>query len=132
MQKQHSANGAALESATTHLNQALTINSHSAEVYQSLAELSLVKAQAQARTGNQDDIRAGLVFANKALSINPKLSEALAIEGLLYLLDAQRNAAAYDSAERATQLLTDAVAENSLLKNRYSQQIAQARELAKK
>src|SRR5205823_4313710 len=70
------------------LQKALELDDQNDFFYQAMAELYRRQAEwrLQKKERPQEEIKQGLAMIEKALSINPKNTEGLAVKGVLYLL----------------------------------------------
>ncbi|WP_170319725.1 serine/threonine-protein kinase [Polyangium spumosum] len=99
--------------------------------YQIAAEIHAWRASwaQQTARSSREDVAAGLLMADKALSINPHMATALLAKGLLYLVQARaagRGAAVSDAARRAREALESAFREDHSLERQHGQALMEA------
>jgi hypothetical protein len=121
-----------LARARASLTRAQEVNPDEAEVYRVLAEVELRRAEGAKPDGDarRAYVDEGLAMAAKAQSINPKLAEAVAVEGALRLLVARTEPGSrHDAAERSLAALKRAVDLNPLLGRELAPLLAEAEKL---
>lgn len=110
--------------AEDNLNKSLELNPENAETRMKLAECFYKTAEY--KMANKEDasleIRNGILASEKALELNPKLLEAMAIKGLLLLLESKKaNLEQEKLLTQSKELLETALQKNPLLKHKYGQ-----------
>jgi serine/threonine-protein kinase len=112
-----------LDHSQRYLETGLAINPASAELHLRLAETWWRRAEWQSAAGRNPEqaVSQGLAAAARTLEINPRAAEALAIEGMLYLIRARHQPAGDSQAttDQGRQALSRAYALNQLLEQTY-------------
>jgi tetratricopeptide (TPR) repeat protein len=116
--------------AEEQMNRAIKLNPNLAAAYQAMARLHWQQAQWR-RMRNQSygvQLRRGLDMAEKAMELNPMMSEALALKGVLYLLQAKARATAEreEALGSARESLQQALSTNPLLSSEFGPYLKEA------
>jgi serine/threonine protein kinase/tetratricopeptide (TPR) repeat protein len=117
------------------LDRTLALRLNSADVYQTIAELYRFWAEHDAgeKGRAREHIAKGLVAAEEALAINPKMATALSVRGVLHVLEARAGQSPKEphaSAYKAQASLEEAVRKNALLQRQLGAWLDEARRLA--
>jgi serine/threonine-protein kinase len=129
---QHKANETMFDVAFAPLVSHLDEPIDNPEFYVVLAEIHAERAafSLEHSKNADEDIRQGLVHADRAIEKNPRLASAFAVQGKLWLAKARatrERAVAKEAAEKAIKSFETAIRENALLHASIDRQIKQAR-----
>jgi eukaryotic-like serine/threonine-protein kinase len=117
------------EKARKKFQQALDLDSENNFFYQAMAELDRRQAEWKLKRGErpEKELEHGLSMIEKSLQINSSNSEAVALQGALYLLKAPFDPGA---AEKAKDILEKVLETNSQLQHEFGPLLTEARKLA--
>ena len=121
--------------AKASLGKAVESNPGDAQIYLAFASFYRYQASARSEGKSSQEISNGLDMAAKSLSINPKLAEAVAEQGALYLEQARAERSPtkrIGSAQQALDALERALTMNPLLRKDFQPLLAAARGLGGK